>query len=106
MTTGIAWNLSNPLKPVALFDADAIRVVPVSWVDWLADIGATYSSHTIICESGLECVSSSHLNGVISMKIQRASGATLVKGKRYGFTCRIVTADGQSDDQTLYFKIK
>lgn len=105
MTTGAAWNLTNPHKPWARFDTNAIREIPFDWADWLADIGSTYASHTIICATGLECTTSVQASGVIKATIQKDAAETLTVGTKYGVTCRIVAANGEQDDQTLYLKI-
>lgn len=105
MTTGLAWNVDNPLKPTALFDPNAIRDIPCSWVDWLADIGDTYASHVVIVPAQLECVSSSQLAGVITARIKKAAAGGAVVGKTYGVTFRVTSTGGQVEDQTLYLKI-
>lgn len=105
MTTGAAWNLDNPLKPWARFDKDAIREIPFDWTAWLADIGSSYASHSIICATGLECSASAQASGVITATIKKATAGTLTVGTKYGVTCRIVAANGEQDDQTLYLKI-
>lgn len=106
MTTGQAWNLDNPLKPWAYFDADAIRDIPFEWDLWLADIGSTHASHTItVAAGGLECVSSSQSGGVIKARIKKATGGILTLGQKYAVTCHIVAANGEEEDMTLYFKI-
>lgn len=104
MTTGAAWNVDNPLKPWARFDTNAIREIPFDWVAWLADIGSTYASHTIIVDASLECTTSVHAAGVITATITKASAATLTVGTNYPVTCRIVAANGERDDQTVYLK--
>ena len=105
MPTGAAWNVDDPLKPWAYFDPNAIREIPFDWTDWLTDIGSTYASHTIICATGLECTASVESAGVITPTIQKDSAETLTVGRKYGVTCRIVAANGEQDDQTLYLKI-
>ena len=104
MTTGAAWNVDDPYKPWARFDTNAIREIPFDWVAWLADIGSTYASHTIIVNSNLECTTSSQASGVITATIKKAAAGTLVVGDKYAVTCRIVAANGEQDDQTLYLK--
>lgn len=106
MTTGPAWDLSDPAKPVALFDPDAIRVIPFEVADILASMDTAYGSHTIIAESPLECVSSVHQGGVISIRMKLATGAPYTSGSKYPFTVRLVGADGQQDDRTLWLKVK
>lgn len=105
MKTGIAWNVSNPLKPTALFDPDAIRDIPCDWSAWFTDIGDTYASHTVIADAPLEVVASAQAAQVITARIKIADGETAPVGQRYGVTFRVVSAGGQQDDQTLYLKI-
>lgn len=105
MPTGAAWNLDDPYKPYARFDKDAIREIPFDWTAWLTDIGSTYASHTIICATGLECTTSVQAAGVITATIQKDSAETLTLGTKYAVTCRIVAANGEQDDQTLWLKI-
>ena len=105
MATGSAWNLENPLKPWAYFDPNAKRRIPFDWTAWLAAIGSTYASHTIIVDPGLEVVSSGEALGVITPVIQKSLSGTLAANKKYAVTCRIVAANEEIDDQTLYLKI-
>ena len=107
MTTGIAWDVSDPLKPWALFDPDAIRIIPIEVAALLESMGTTYASHTVIAASPLECLSAgTHSAGVIPVKVAMLSGATYTAGVKYPFTIRVVGADGQKDDRTLWLKIK
>jgi len=103
--TGLAWNLSNPLKPYALFDPDATRDIPVDWNDWLSDIESTYNTHSILCADGLLCSSSSEALGVITATIKADPTKTLTVGAKLGVTWRITAANGEVDDRTLYLKI-
>lgn len=105
MATGAAWNVDDPLRPWAYFDPNAIREIPFDWSEWLTDIGSSYASHTIICQTGLECTTSTHASGVITATIKKAAAATLTEGQKYTVTCRIVAANGEQDDQTLRLKI-
>lgn len=105
MPTGAAWNVDDPYKPWARFDKDAIREIPFDWSEWLADIGSTHASHTIICEEGLECTDSVHAAGFITATIRKDPTKTLELGKKYTVTCRIVAANGEQDDQTLRLQI-
>lgn len=105
MTTGAAWNVSNPLKPWALFDPDATRDIPFEWDLWLADIGSTYASHTVLTDPNLQCVTSTQAAGIIKVRIKKAVAGTLVAGTKYYVTCRITAANGEVDDQTLWLKI-
>lgn len=100
-----AWDTSNPLAPWAIFDTNAVRDIPLDWSDWIADIGGTYSSHTITAASPLECVTSSHSSGVITARIKVADGAAYIAGTKYPIKCSIVMSDGQRDDRTVWLKL-
>ena len=107
MTTGLAWDLSDPLKPVALFDPDAIRTIPIDVGTLLTSMGTTYASHTVITADPLECISQgTHSAGVIPVQMKLASAAQFTMGQKYPFTIRVVGADGQQDDRTLWLKLK
>jgi hypothetical protein len=106
MTTGAFWNVDNPLKPWGPFDPDSVLDIPFDWATWLADIGGTYASHTITVASPLENPSSSHSAGIITARIQKLAGQTPVVGQKYPVLCRIVTSNGQKEDQTVYLKIR
>lgn len=107
MATGLAWNLSNPLKPYALFDPDAIRDIPCNWAPWFTDIEDTYGSHTIICQAPLECTNSAEDTEVITarVRVKPANVADVKINAKYAVTFRVTSAGGQSDDQTLYLKM-
>lgn len=104
-TIGLAWDLTNPKKPVAEFDEDAIRNIPMNINDWLDDIGSTYASHEIICATGLMCTDSAENAGVITATIKKDPSETRTLNAKYGVTYRFVAANGESDDRTLYLKI-
>ena len=108
MATGLAWDLTSPKKPFAEFDKDAVRDIPVSFVDWLADAGTTYAAHTVVCEAPLVSPAQSVLAGVVTVRIQLNSSSpayATAMGKKFSFKTHIVGADGQAEDQTLYLKI-
>jgi hypothetical protein len=108
MATGNLWNIDNPLKPWALFDTNAEIVIPFELEDWLASLGSTYASHEIVLASPLECVSSDYTaddGGLLAIRIKVADGATFTKSTKYPFTVRLVCADGQTDDRTLWLKL-
>lgn len=108
MTTGAAWNIDEEdpdvPKPWAHFDTDATLDIPFDWATWLTDKGTTYSSHAITTHASLECTQSSQASGVITARIRKATAATLTVGTKYYVTCRITTANGQVEDQTVYLK--
>ena len=105
MATGEAWNLDDPKKPVALFDPNAIRDIPFEWDVWLSDIQSSYASHSFTAAPGLTVVSSVQSGGIIKVRIKKDPVLPLVVGQTYSLTCHIIAADGQEEDQTLYFKI-
>lgn len=108
MTTGAAWNIEEEApavpKPWAHFDTNAALDIPFDWATWLADKGTSYGSHVILTHASLECTQSSHASGVITARIRKASAATLTVGTKYEVTCRITTANGQVEDQTVYLR--
>lgn len=109
MATGAAWNVDNPLKPWALFDTNAKRVIPFELADWLAEMGTTYASHEIIADSPLECLGSPYSADVLALTMQLRAGLTAgtdyAVGRKYPFTVRLTGADGQVDDRTLWLKL-
>lgn len=95
------WNVTNPDKPKGVKDPDAVLDFPISYADWLTDIGDTYNSHTVETTGGLVVDSSTQDAGVITVWL---SGGTV--GETATFTVRIVTTGGRTDDRTFYLKIK
>ena len=106
MTTGTAWDLSSPERPWANFDPDAIRDIPIEIGDWLSSMGTTYASHQVIADAPLHCSASSHSAGVIVVRMNLAPSAVYIPGTKYPFTVRVVGADGQLDDRTLWLRLK
>jgi hypothetical protein len=104
-TTGTFWDLTDPLKPFGLFDPDGVYDFPLNWADWLADIGDTYASHQVICDPALTCPASDQASGVITVRIEASGAPALAIGKKYPFTVRITTTNGQVEDQTLWLKV-
>lgn len=103
--TGEAWNTTDPLRPWALIDDDAVRVIPIDVSQWLTDMGSAYGSHTVAAAAPLAVVSPGVFNaGVIPVKISVTS-ADAVHGKKYPFTLKIVGSDGQKDERTLWLKV-
>lgn len=102
------WNTSNPLKPVGgPFDPDAILDLPFGVADWLTELNSEYGSHEFITADPFEVISQgTHVDGVIVMRLALITGATYSAGQKYPVTLRIVTANGQQDDQTFYITIK
>lgn len=108
MPTGEFWDVTNPLKPVGgPFDPNAILDFPITITDWLVALGSSYASHTVTAATPLEILSQgSHISGVIKPRVGLLTGAAFSEGAKYPFQLRLVTADGQQDDQTFWLKIK
>lgn len=105
MATGAAWNVDAPLKPWALFDADAVRDIPFDWNTFLTSIGSTFTSATATAAQGLEVVSVTPSDGVAIVRVRKDPDIALVAGQKYAVTCHIVAGNGEEDDQTVYLKI-
>lgn len=106
MATGAFWNVDNPKKPWGSFDPNDILIFPIDVSALLADMGVAYASHSVITAAPLECVSSSHSNGVISVKMKLVTSPTYVEKTKYPFTLRVVGADGQQRDKTWLLKVE
>lgn len=104
--TGDFWNLDNPEKPWGPFDPDAEIVFPIDVTKWLASLAAPYADHLVIAPAPLEDVGSQHSAGIIQIRLRVASGAAYKPGVKYPFTVRVICADGQHDDRTLFLKVK
>lgn len=108
MTIGAAWNVEDPLKPWALWDPDANIVIPIGVDGWLAELGTTYGSHSIIATAPLQCASQgTYAAGDIGVRMKLIASPTYTAGLKYPFTVRIVGLDGvTTDDRTLWLKVK
>lgn len=107
MATGDFWNLDNPEQPWGLWDPQAELVIPIGVADWLTRMATTYASHTITADAPLFCESQgTHTAGTIPIRMRLADAAVYVPGVKYPFTIRIVGADEQQDERTLWLKIK
>lgn len=108
MPTGDFWNVDDPLKPVGSpFDPNAKLDFPINVADWLTELGSTYASHTTTADSPLEVLDGgTYIAGVITPRIGLLTGATFDEGTKYPFLVRIVTSNGQQDDQTFWLKVK
>lgn len=108
MTTGAAWDVSNPAKPSAEWDPDANIKIPVFVDSWLEALGTSYGSHSIIAPAPLECDDAgTYASGIIPVRMSLVSTPVYTPGRKYPFTIRIVGADGlTTDDRTLWLKVK
>jgi hypothetical protein len=108
MPTGDFWDVTDPLKPTGgPFDPDAKIDFPITVTDWLTALGSAYASHTFIVAAPLEVIDAgTHNAGVITPRLGLISGAPFKEGTKYAFTLRIVTVDGQQDDQSFFLRVK
>lgn len=108
MTIGAAWNIDDPTKPFALWDPQANIVIPIGLDDWLAELGTTYGSHSIIAPAPLECASPGvYTAGIIGVRMKLTASPTYVAGTKYPFTIRVIGADAvTTDDRSLWLKVK
>lgn len=106
MATGSFWITDDPAKPYGLFDPNAELVFPIDVTEWLAGMGATYGSHSVLADAPLRVVSAGvHSAGVIPVRMALVASPVFTPGTKYPFTLRLVGADGQTDDRTLWLKI-
>lgn len=108
MTIGAAWNTDDPKKPWADWDPDANIPIPIGLDGWLAELGTTYGSHTVIAASPLLCVDAGSYNaGVIRVRMSLVASPVYTPGRKYPFTIRVVGADGiTKDDRTWRLKVQ
>lgn len=108
MPTGEFWDLTNPLKPVGEpFDPNSKIDFPISIADWMTEMGSPYASHILTADTPLEVLDQgTHVAGVITPRIGLLTGATFEEGTKYPFLMRVITANGQQDDQRFWLKIK
>lgn len=105
---GAAWDVSDPLRPWALFDSDADIKIPIGLADWLAELGTAYASHEVIAAAPLECMDEGAIDSeeTVVVRMRRDPTAEFVRGKRYPFTVRLLGADGTTqDDRTFWLKL-
>lgn len=107
MSTGDAWDVTtDPKRPVADFDPSGNRFIPLEFEDWLTKLGTTYGSHEVLLADPLELITKgTHADGVARMRVKLKTGAAYVLNQQYPMTVRLVGADGQVDDETLWLRI-
>lgn len=105
---GSNWNVDDPTKPWALWDPNANIVIPIGVADWLAELGVSYQSHSIIAAAPLECADQgNHVDGTIGVRMKLVASPTYTAGKKYPFTLRLVGADGvTTDDRSFWLKVR
>lgn len=81
-------------------DPDAVLDYQWDWATWLPT-GDTIASATVTSDIGLTVDSASNTATVVTAWL---SGGTV--GESYDVTCRVVTADGRTDDRTITLLIR
>ena len=76
-------------------DPDAVLDYQWDWATWLP-AGDTITSATVTAETGLTVSSKTNTTTVVASWL---SGG--IVGESYNVTCRVVTADGRTDDRTI-----
>lgn len=107
--SGDFWNFDDdPKKPWGEFDPSDVIDVPFDWTTFLAGFtpALVYSSHTIVCDVGIEEVISAESSGIITAQIKKTASATLDDGAKYAVTCWIVCVGGQKKQMTGYLKVR
>lgn len=96
------WDVTNPNRPIAEKDPNAVIDYPIDFSEFLRDLNDSYDSHTVIINGGgiVAGLASQEL-GVIKQFI---SGGTV--GEVASFTVRMVTIGGRTEDKTFYLRIK
>lgn len=107
VTAGDFWDITDPAKPIGEFDPNAKLRFPLTVQDILDGMGTTYASHEIIAALPVEVLDpGTHAAGVVTPFIGLLDGSTWSLGDKLAVTIRIVGADGQQDDRTVYLKLK
>lgn len=76
-------------------DPDAVLDYQWDWATWLP-AGDTITSATVTAETGLTVSSKTNTTTAVTSWL---SGG--IVGESYNVTCRVVTADGRTDDRTI-----
>lgn len=107
VTAGDFWDITDPAKPVGLFDPNAKLRFPLTISDILAKMNTTYADHDILLDSPLELLDPGTFDaGVVTPFIGLLDGATWQIGDKLPVTIRVIGADGQQDDRTVYLKLR
>lgn len=101
-----AIDVTNPSKPTATHDPDAILDYVWDWTAWLEPVADDIVSYSIICEDGMTLVSSSATANAVTAFLSFTGDIDAAQETKPTATCRIVTTGGRTDDRTIYFKIK
>ncbi|WP_225784449.1 hypothetical protein [Xenophilus sp. Marseille-Q4582] len=81
-------------------DPDAVLDYSQDWGPWLQNVSDTIVSHEIVAEDGLTVESSANDATTVTAWV---SGG--IAGKTQRLTFRVTTADGRTDDRSVFLKI-
>jgi hypothetical protein len=86
---------------IYIHDPDAVLDYAVDWASWLPD-GDSITSHNVAVESGDVVLDSDNLAGtVVTAWISGGTGGTEATVR-----FRVTTAQGRTDDRTIYLKVR
>lgn len=107
VVAGDFWNISNPKKPRGDFDPNAKLRFALGVDDILTEMGTTYGSHVLIAQTPLEVLEAgTYAAGEVTPLIGATADALDMIGQTVTLTLRVIGADGQQDDRTMYLKFK
>lgn len=99
-TKPITYIVDSRGRPVMDKDPDAVLDYSFDWAPWLMPLGDDIVSHQFLAEGGLVIDSSANDATTATAWV---SGGTV--GQIARLTCRITTADGRTDDRSVFLKI-
>ena len=107
--TGDFWNVSDPKKPIGLFDPDAELDFPFIsnyWVD--ADNKPIDLDSTKCFVEGFgvfDCTIRGITKNVLIVRIKKTSGVAIKRKKLYPIELNFGVADGQHDQKTFWLML-
>lgn len=99
-TKPITYVVDTKGRAVIDKDPDAVLDYPFDWGPWLQNVSDTIVSHEFIAEDTLVIDSSANDTTTATAWV---SGGTA--GQIHRLTCRITTADGRTDDRSVFLKV-
>lgn len=96
----MTYDVTNPKKPKIEKAPSAVLDYAIDLAAWLADVGDTLQSLTVVGDG--VTVDSSMISG--TKVVAWISGGT--EGETASVTFRFTTAAGRTDDRTIYLKIE
>lgn len=107
LTAGDFWNITNPKKPKGELDPNAILRIPMGVSDMLDKMATTYADHQLIPQAPLVVVEKgAYATGYVYPLISCDPITPEQLGQTFTLVLRVIGADGQQDDRTMYLKIK